>query len=227
MPNSALIVYVSGNDSSSALKARLISKGYDVHCIAIDPANGRIQWHPDNGPAPQPRPLGSVVYHKVFIVGHHALTRGMPTRRGVALGDRLLPTSHLIDMLVAAGLHEPSRFILIVCNAARGSSTGNVMQDDIGYSTGHNFASRLSEIDWFTADVHAYTQEVGVIDEGTHALMQTAARHGIIQANQVLPLGSRYHMSGSNLPPPRPRAVAGSKMRFYFQNRVLCCSAIY
>jgi hypothetical protein len=184
MPNSALIVYISGNDSSSALKARLISKGYGVHCIAIDPADGRIRWHPDNGPAPDPRPLGSVVYDTVFIVRHHALDRGMPTRRGVALGDRLLPTSHLIDMLVAAGLHEPSRFILIVCNAARGSSTGNVMEDDIGYSTGHNFASRLSEIDWFTAEVHAYKQEVGVIDEGTHALMQTAACHGIIQATK-------------------------------------------
>lgn len=47
MPNSALIVHVSGNDSSSALKTGLASKGYGVHCIAMDPANGRIRWHPD------------------------------------------------------------------------------------------------------------------------------------------------------------------------------------
>jgi len=222
MPNSALIVYISGEDSSSSLKARLTFKGYGVHCVAIDPATGRVNWHPDNGPAPQPRPLGSVVYDKVFIVGHHARDRGIPTRRGVALGDRLLVTSHLIDILVAAGLHEPSRFVLIVCNAASGSSPGNVIEDDIGYSTGHNFASRLGEIDWYAVDVHAYTQKIGIIDERTHELM-----HQIMQPHQVLPIGSRYHMSGSDLPPPRPRAVAGSKMRFYFQNRVLCCSAIY
>ncbi|UVH59319.1 hypothetical protein NWF24_07880 [Variovorax paradoxus] len=227
MPKSALIVYISGDDSSAALKTRLVFKDYSVHCIAIDPADGRIRWHPDNGPAPQPQPLGSVVYDKVFIVGHHAMDLGMPTRRGVALGDRLLPTSHLIDILVAAGLHEPSRFVLIVCNAARGSSPGNVMENDIGYSTGHNFASRLIEIDWYAVEVHAYTQKIGVIDEGTHELMKFAASRRIIQPNQVLPVGSRYMMSGSDLPPPRPRAVAGSKMRFYCQNRVLCCSVIY
>ncbi|HEX7788930.1 MAG TPA: hypothetical protein VF467_00185 [Afipia sp.] len=227
MPKSALIVFISGTDSSAALSTRLVSKGYGVHRIAIHPANGRIRWHPDNGPPPQPKPLGSLVYDKVFIVGHHCLDRDMPTRRGVALGDRLLSSAQLIDVLVGAGLREPSRFVLIVCNAARGSSVGNVVDDDIGYSTGHNFASRLSEIDWYAVEVHAYTQEVGVIDEGTHALMQFAASRGIIQPNQVLPLGSRYHMSGSDLPPPRPRSVAGSKMRFYFQNRVLCCSAIY
>lgn len=47
MPNSALIVHVSGEDNSSSLKARLTFKGYGVHCVAIDPANGRIRWHPD------------------------------------------------------------------------------------------------------------------------------------------------------------------------------------
>ncbi|WP_454908740.1 hypothetical protein [Variovorax gossypii] len=226
MPKSALIVYVSGEDSSAALKTRLISKSYAVHRISINQADGSIVWHVDNGQRPQPKLLGSLNYDKVFIIGHHCVDQRFPTNRGVSLGGRLLSSVQLIDALVSSGLNEPSRFVLIVCNAAVGSSTGNVVDDDIGYSTGHNFASRLIEIDWYSVEVYAYTEKIGIIGEGTHEVMRTAALHGLIQPNQVLPVGSRY-LYRPVLSPPRPRSVVGSKLRFYFQNKILCCSAIY
>ncbi|HTF98343.1 MAG TPA: hypothetical protein VL995_19545 [Cellvibrio sp.] len=228
MPN-ALIIYVSGNNSSAALASRLDSKGYKVHRIKMTAPNGGILWGKSNGQKPTGKLLGSIYYDKVFLIGHHGVVdRLNPTTRGIGSETGLLSNDIIIGSLFRFGLQQPKKIILILCKASNGSNIGNAKDDDIGYSTGHNFASRLAEINWFNVEVHAYTSEVGVIDEAMHKLFTQLAATKSSQPYKVLPIGSRYLPNDADpYRPHRPRSTKNSKMRFYFQNQVLCCGMVY